>query len=54
VFDGGSEILAYSNSDDDTPLLLVILPTEVVESAAPLRLSNHFDSVVNIQKLPYL
>jgi folate-binding protein YgfZ len=52
--DGGSEILAYSNSDDDTPLLLVILPTEVVESAAPLRLSNHADSVVNIQKLPYL
>lgn len=52
--DEGNEILAYSNSGDGTPLLLAILPTEVVESAVPLRLSSHADSVVNIQKLPYL
>lgn len=49
----GGVILAYNNSIGEAPLLLAILPSENIQSALPLRLSDQADSVLNVQKLPY-
>ncbi len=50
----GTEILAYNNLEDDASLLLSVLTTELAESALPLQLSDQTDSLLNIEKLPYI